>query len=68
MVYSTCTTERKENIELINEFLKNNIDFKLMDFSEYVDDNFATAKDGYIEIFPHIHHMDGFFIAKMKRL
>lgn len=68
MVYSTCTTNIEENIELVNEFLKNNNKFKMMDFSEYVDIDFETAKDGYIEIYPHIHHMDGFFIAKLKRL
>lgn len=68
MVYSTCTTNKEENIEVINEFLKNNKEYSLMDFSECVDESFTTAKEGYIEIYPHIHHMDGFFIAKLKRL
>lgn len=68
MVYSTCTTNKEENIEVINEFLENNKEYSLMDFSEYVDECFTTAKDGYIEIYPHIHHMDGFFIAKIKRI
>ncbi len=68
LVYSTCSTERKENIELINEFLDKNKDFILDDISQNVDDFFTTAKNGYIEIYPHIHNMDGFFIAKIKRL
>lgn len=68
LVYSTCTTERQENIELINEFLNKNKNFMLEDISQTVDEYFTTAKDGYIEIFPHIHSMDGFFIAKIKRL
>lgn len=68
MVYSTCTTERKENIELINEFLDKNQGFELSDISDSVDEYFTTAKNGYIEIYPHVHCMDGFFIAKIKRV
>ncbi|MGD9567175.1 MAG: 16S rRNA (cytosine(967)-C(5))-methyltransferase RsmB [Sedimentibacter sp.] len=68
LVYSTCTTNREENIELINEFLNNNKNFMLEDISNQVDECFTTAKNGYIEIYPHIHSMDGFFIAKIKRL
>ncbi len=68
LIYSTCSTERKENIELVNEFLNNNKDFKLADISAYIDDCFTTAIGGYIELYPHIHDMDGFFIAKIKKL
>lgn len=68
LVYSTCTTERKENIELVNEFLHNNKDFVLVDISHNIDNDFTTAKNGYIEIYPHTHRMDGFFIAKIKRV
>ena len=67
LVYSTCTTEREENIEIINKFLKNN-NFILADFSDNIDIGFKTAKEGYIEIYPHLHSMDGFFIAKLTRL
>ncbi len=68
MVYSTCTTEIRENIELVNKFLNNNREFKLMDISDSIDECFTTAKNGYVEIYPHIHSMDGFFIAKIKRV
>lgn len=68
LVYSTCTTEKKENIELINEFLNKNNEFVMEDISQAIDMYFTTSKDGYIEIYPHIHNMDGFFIAKIKRL
>lgn len=68
MVYSTCTTERKENIELVNEFLDKNNEFELADISDNVDEYFTTAKEGYIEIYPHVNRMDGFFIAKIKRV
>ena len=68
LVYSTCTTNKEENMEIINRFLKDRKGFILDDFSDNIDGGFKTAKDGYIEIYPHLHGMDGFFIAKLKRL
>lgn len=68
LVYSTCTTNNEENIELVNKFLYKNKEFMLCDISDKVDEYFTTAKRGYIEIYPHIHGMDGFFIAKLKRV
>ena len=68
LVYSTCTTEKSENIQLIKKFLNKNKDFKLCNISENIDECFVTSKNGYIEIYPHIHRLDGFFIAKIKRV
>jgi 16S rRNA (cytosine967-C5)-methyltransferase len=68
LVYSTCSVNKEENIEIIRRFLRENKDFTLVDFSFNIDKDFNTAKDGYIEIYPHVHGMDGFFIAKIKRL
>lgn len=67
LVYSTCTTDKKENIEVINYFLEQNKNFKLIDITRETNDVFGTSKDGYIEIYPHIHDMDGFFVAKLRK-
>lgn len=69
LVYSTCTIENDENINLINRFIDENPDFKLVN----VEDSFQykekldTLQSGYIQLFPHLHQTDGFFIAKMVK-
>ncbi|MBP1924874.1 16S rRNA (cytosine967-C5)-methyltransferase [Sedimentibacter acidaminivorans] len=68
LVYSTCTVNKEENINMINNFLKSNSNFIMVDISEQTKNSFETSQKGYVEIFPHLHRMDGFFIAKLKRL
>ncbi|MFY9613206.1 MAG: 16S rRNA (cytosine(967)-C(5))-methyltransferase RsmB, partial [Tissierellaceae bacterium] len=67
LVYSTCTIEKDENINLIKRFLEENPNFKLVSLENSLDhkDKLANLKDGYLELYPHIHGTDGFFIAKM---
>lgn len=67
MVYSTCTIENDENINLINRFLNENRNFKLVNIENTMEnqDNIHTLEKGYIQLYPHIHGTDGFFIAKM---
>lgn len=62
MVYSTCTVNRGENIEMINAFLRNHPDMALDKINNVSFDN-----EGYLEIFPHIHNSDGFFVCRMKK-
>ncbi|HZK01155.1 MAG TPA: 16S rRNA (cytosine(967)-C(5))-methyltransferase RsmB [Tissierellaceae bacterium] len=69
LVYSTCTIEKDENINLIKRFIEENPNYSLTN----IEDNFDykakldTLQEGYIQLFPHIHKTDGFFIAKMFR-
>ncbi|MCX7695567.1 MAG: 16S rRNA (cytosine(967)-C(5))-methyltransferase RsmB [Caloramator sp.] len=67
IVYSTCTITSKENEKVIEEFLKENNNFILEDVRDFVPDILKTDKK-YLKIFPNIHKMDGFFIAKLKRI
>ncbi len=69
LVYSTCTIEKEENIELIKRFLKENKEFKLVSIEDKLNnmDNIDTLQEGYIQLFPHLHSTDGFFIAKMVK-
>lgn len=66
LIYSTCTIEDRENIDIVNEFLKLNDDFKLEPIQN-INVDLENQEDGYIKLYPNIHGMDGFFIAKLRR-
>ena len=51
IIYSTCTVLKKENEQIIDSFLQSN-------------NNFISEKT--INLFPHTHGTDGFFIAKLR--
>ncbi|MEY8415696.1 16S rRNA (cytosine(967)-C(5))-methyltransferase RsmB [Tissierella praeacuta] len=67
LIYSTCTIEKDENINMMNKFLEENKNFKLVNIEDkiYNSQNIDTLKYGYIQLFPHIHNTDGFYIAKI---
>ncbi len=67
MVYSTCTVNKGENVEMINNFLKNHPDMALDKIrSPHITGELAK-NEGYLEIFPHTHNSDGFFVCRMKK-
>ena len=63
LVYSTCTLNPEENENIVSQFIENNPDFELTPFK--LGD--ADYKDGMLTLLPHVHHTDGFFIAKITR-
>jgi 16S rRNA (cytosine967-C5)-methyltransferase len=69
LVYSTCTINKSENIKVVEAFLKSREDFYLEDLSKLLPENLAsdTKTAGYVEIFPNIHGIDGFFISRLRR-
>lgn len=71
LIYSTCTINKDENIELVQRFLKQN-DFKLCPIDDLIDLDIKLNQEqinmGYLELYPNIHETDGFFIAKMVRI
>ena len=68
IVYSTCSIIKEENEEIIQKFIKNNANFKLIElknienkyFEKYVKDN------RFIQIYQN-EKTDGFFVCKMLK-
>lgn len=69
LVYSTCTISEKENLGVVERFLRENGDFLMDSIDEILPKKFKkpSAKDGYVQFFPNIDGIDGFFICRMKR-
>jgi 16S rRNA (cytosine967-C5)-methyltransferase len=68
LVYSTCTISPRENEERMVAFLDSHPDFAADDLSA-VYPAYAHPDDGrFLQLLPHRHGTDGFFIARLRRL
>ena len=70
MVYSTCTITREENLDQVQNFLAGHSEFRLEDITRLLPEKLdlaGTYREGYLQILPHQHGMDGFFIARMRK-
>lgn len=69
IIYSTCTINKRENIELIEKFISDNKEFKFEGFGNNIKESIISkdAEKGYLQLFPNIHDTNGFFIAKLKK-
>lgn len=66
LVYTTCTLNKHENEDVINEFLKQNKNFCL----KYIEFDYKNQKEhkSMITLKPNLTFSDGFFIAILKRV
>ena len=55
---------------MVEKFLLENKEFQLVDFYDKFDskENISNSREGHIQLFPHIHNTDGFFISKLKKI
>jgi 16S rRNA (cytosine967-C5)-methyltransferase len=67
LVYCTCTVFKKENPQVINEFLLRHPDFRADPAVPKALGKYLT-EEGFVQILPGNDGMDGFFIARLKRL
>lgn len=70
LVYAVCSTEPEENEAVIDSFLHSHPDFTLVTDTEDLPEAIKPLKTlrGCLMSHPHRHHMDGFFIARLRRL
>ena len=69
MVYSTCSVLPEENSEQIRRFLSSHEEFALSPLPDTIDHRFrAQATDAGLQLLPHRDGVEGFFIARMRRV
>ncbi len=67
LVYATCTLHPAENEELIQAFLADHPDWRIL--HPAADDVGAALAEpeGWVRLWPHRHQMDGFFMVRLGR-
>ena len=66
LVYSTCTTEPEENQKVVESFLRSRPEFTLEKTGEFLPVSGHDAE--MVQLWPHVDHVDGFFIARLTRV
>lgn len=67
MIYSTCTLYKDENERIVEKFLRENSEFKLISMQETLPEGFFETSEGIMTVLPNITDCDGFFAAKFER-
>lgn len=64
LIYSTCTLDPHENENVVTWFLDENSEFQRAEIGDIIPKEFITDQ-GFLRTWPHVHHMDGSFAAKL---
>ncbi|MBP1553236.1 MAG: 16S rRNA (cytosine(967)-C(5))-methyltransferase RsmB [Oscillospiraceae bacterium] len=66
IVYSTCTINRQENEQVVDRFLKENINFKLE--KQHCPVENVINSDEKVTFLSHLTGFDGFFVAVLRKM
>lgn len=70
LIYATCSLFGEENISQVHHFLETHPDFRLIPIEEIWHSVLGSAcpmKGDTLQLTPHAHSVDGFFMAVMER-
>ena len=67
LTYSTCSITEEENEMIIERFLKGHQEFALAEITPAVGLPGLRGLTKCQRLYPHIHHCNGFFIAKLQK-
>ena len=70
LVFAVCSMEPEENEQVIAHFLKKHPEFVIDDRQSIEADGVTPCldPDGFFRTAPHIHGLDGFFAARLRRM
>jgi 16S rRNA (cytosine967-C5)-methyltransferase len=67
IIYSTCTFDERENLSMLQAFLKDHPAFAWCEPSVYAPENWRDERYPVLRTFPHLHDCEGSFAAGIKR-
>ncbi len=67
LTYSTCSITVEENEMVIERFLKEHADFRLVDIEPKIGLPGLHGLTQCQRLYPHLHQCNGFFIAKLQK-
>jgi 16S rRNA (cytosine967-C5)-methyltransferase len=69
LVYSVCTFSSEETTHVLDTFSGRHPEYHLENVSVYLPPHLSSyvSRQGYIQLLPHLHDMEGMFIARLVR-